>query len=138
MSVFVLGYDYIEMTKAQSLPVEEGKLHLLSTEYLPGLMLTERNNSLPLVEKSMVSYVRKLEKFQRRELKQQKDLGEKGLLQKDSFIQSTAFTECPLRGGCNAAHGHYSRTFNLYNHQVRLALSSSYHRRGSSEGRQPV
>lgn len=61
------------------------------------------------------------------------------MLQKDSFIQSTAFTECPLRGGCNATHGHYNRTFTLYNHQVRLAPSSSYHRRGArgSEGKQP-
>lgn len=39
MSVFVLGYDYIEMTEAQSSPVEKGKLHFLSTDYLPGLML---------------------------------------------------------------------------------------------------
>lgn len=134
-----VSYDYIEMTKAHSLPVEEGKLHLLSTKYLPGLMLTERNNSLPLVAKSAVSYVGKLEKFQRGELKQQKASGEKGWLQKDSFTQSAAFTECPLRAGCNATHGHYNGTFNLYNHQARLPLSL-YHRPGSrgSEGRQPV
>lgn len=65
----MLGYGSLNMNKVYSLSSEEGKLHFLSTYYLPGLMQssddTEMNNSFPPAEKSTVSYVRKLEKFQR-------------------------------------------------------------------------